>query len=228
MIITNDSVFLFESEDARTLFESIYGKNQQEKVLGKQHFRLKDDTFLSIYPDGLKPKSIREHFASFMLGFIFLNGVDQNRNDTIETSSTMLGLVTQTCLAMSEILKLPLALFFEDIDEIELGNQLNDGDFEKIENPKGITLVIRDNWVETGLNTMDEFLQNGWVFLEKFDPTLIGEEPIEEQNDFILKPTSLFLHSLNLFKIEEFQPSNKNRSIGRFFIFLFQKLDNST
>ena len=200
MIITNDSVFLFESEDARTLFESIYGKNWQEKVLGKQHFRLKDDTFLSIYPDGLKPKSIREHFASFMLGFIFLNGVDQNRNDTIETSSTMLGLVTQTCLAMSEILKLPLALFFEDIDEIELGNQLNDGDFEKIENPKG----IRDNWVETGLNTMDEFLQNGWVFLEKFDPTLIGEEPIEEQNDFILKPTSLFLHSLNLFKIEEF------------------------
>ena len=204
MLITNDSVFLFESEDARTLFESIYGKNWQEKVLGKQHFRLKDDTFLSIYPDGLKPKSIREHFASFMLGFIFLNGVDQNRNDTIETSSTMLGLVTQTCLAMSEILKLPLTLFFEDIDEIELDNQLDDEDFEKIESPKGIALVIRDNWVETGLNTMDEFLRNGWVFLEKFDPTLICEEPIEGQNNFILKPTSLFLHSLNIFKIEEF------------------------
>ena len=204
MIITNDSVFLFESEDARTLFESIYGKNWQEKVLEKQHFRLKDDTFLSIYPDGLKPKNIREHFASFMLGFIFLNGVDQNRNDTIETSSTMLGLVTQTCLAMSEILKLPLTLFFEDIDEIELDNQLDDEDFEKIENLKGITLVIRDNWVETGLNTMDEFLQNGWIFLEKFDPTLICEEPIEGQNNFILKPTSLFLHSLNIFKIEEF------------------------
>lgn len=204
MIITNDSVFLFESEDARTLFESIYGENWQEKVLGKQHFCLKDDTFLSIYPDGLKPKSIREHFASFMLGFIFLNGVDQNRNDTIETSSTMLRLVTQTCLAMSEILKLPLALFFEDIDEIELGNQLNDGDFEKIENPKGITLVIRDNWVETGLATMDDFIQNGWVFPEKFDPTLIGEELIKGQNNFILKPTSLFLHSLNIFKIEEF------------------------
>ena len=204
MIITNDSVFLFESEDTRTLFESIYGKNWQEKVLGKQHFRLKDDTFLSIYPDGLKPKSIREHFASFMLGFIFLNGVDQNRNDTIETSSTMLGLVTQTCLAMSEILKLPLALFFEDIDEIELDNQLDDEDFEKIENPKGITLVIRNNWVETGLATMDDFIQNGWVFPEKFDPTLIGEELIEGQNNFILKPTSLFLHSLNIFKIEEF------------------------
>lgn len=204
MLITNDSVFLFESEDARTLFESIYGKNWQEKVLGKQHFRLKDDTFLSIYPDGLKPKSIREHFASFMLGFIFLNGVDQNRNDTIGTSSTMVGLVTQTCLAMSEILKLPLTLFFEDIDEIELDNQLDDEDFEKIESPKGIALVIRDNWVETGLNTMDEFLRNGWVFLEKFDPTLICEEPIEGQNNFILKPTSLFLHSLNIFKIEEF------------------------
>ena len=139
-----------------------------------------------------------------MLGFIFLNGVDQNRNDTIETSSTMLGLVAQTCLAISEIMELPLELFFEDIDEIELGNQLNDGDFEKIENPKGITLVIRNNWVETSLATMDDFIQNGWVFPEKFDPTLIGEELIEGQNNFILKPTSLFLHSLNIFKIEEF------------------------
>lgn len=176
----------------------------KKKCSENNFFCLKDDTFLLIYPDGLKPKSIREHFASFMLGFIFLDGVDQNRNNTIETSSTMVGLVTQTCLAMSEILKLPLTLFFEDINEIELGNQLDEGDFEKIENPKGIALVIRDNWVETGLNTMDEFLRNGWVFLEKFDPTLIGEKPIEEQSDFILKPTSLFLHSLNLFKIEEF------------------------
>lgn len=204
MIITNDSVFHFKSEDIRTLFESIYGENWQEKVLGKQFFCLKDDTFLLIYPDGLKPKSIREHFASFMLGFIFLNGVDQNRNDTIETSSTMLGLVAQNCLAISEIMELPLELFFEDIDEIELGNQLNDGDFEKIENPKGITLVIRNNWVETGLATMDDFIQNGWVFPEKFDPTLIGEKLIDGQNNFILKPTSLFLHSLNIFKIEEF------------------------
>ena len=204
MIITNDFVFHFKSEDTRTLFESVYGKYWQEKVFGKQHFCLKDDTFLSIYPDGLKLKNIREHFASFMFGFIFLDEVDPNRNNTIETSSTMVGLLTQTCLAMSEILKLPLTLFFEDIDEIELSNQLDDEDFEKIENPKGITLVIRDNWVETGLNTMDEFIRNGWVFLEKFDPTLIGEEPIEEQNDFILKPTSLFIHSLNLFKIEEF------------------------
>lgn len=204
MFITNDSVFHFKSEDIRTLFESIYGENWQEKVLGKQFFCLKDDTFLLIYPDGLKPKSIREHFASFMLGFIFLNGVDQNRNDTIETSSTMLGLVAQNCLAISEIMELPLELFFEDIDEIELGNQLNDGDFEKIENPKGITLVIRNNWVETGLATMDDFIQNGWVFPEKFDPTLIGEKLIDGQNNFILKPTSLFLHSLNIFKIEEF------------------------
>ena len=204
MIITNDFVFHFKSEDTRTLFESVYGKYWQEKVFGKQHFCLKDDTFLSIYPDGLKLKNIREHFASFMLGFIFLDEVDPNRNNTIETSSTMVGLLTQACLAMSEILKLPLTLFFEDIDEIELSNQLDDEDFEKIENPKGITLVIRDNWVETGLNTMDEFIRNGWVFLEKFDPTLIGEDLIEEQNNFILKPTNLFLYSLNIFKIEEF------------------------
>ena len=137
----------------------------------------------------------------------------------------MLGLVTQTCLAMSEILKLPLALFFEDIDEIELGNQLNDGDFEKIENPKGITLVIRDNWVETGLNTMDEFLQNGWVFLEKFDPTLIGEEPIEEQNDFILKPTSLFSSFIESFlKLKNFSPLIKTAQLGGFLFFFFKNL----
>ncbi len=201
MIITNDFVFHFKSEDTRTLFESVYGEYWQEKVFGKQHFCLKDDAFLSIYPDGLKPKGIREYFKSFMLGFIFLDEVDQNRNNTIETSSTMVGLVTQTCLAMSEIMELPLELFFEDIDETDLNTApLSDED----ENPEEIALVIHDNWVETGLANMDDFIRNGWVFPEKFDPTLIGEEPIEEQNDFILKPISLFLHSLNLFEIEEF------------------------
>lgn len=201
MIITNDFVFHFKSEDTRTLFESVYGEYWQEKVFGKQHFCLKDNAFLSIYPNGLKPKGIREYFKSFMLGFIFLDEVDQNRNNTIETSSTMVGLVTQTCLAISEIMELPLELFFEDIDETDLNTApLSDED----ENPEEIALVIHDNWVETGLANMDDFIRNGWVFPEKFDPTLIGEEPIEEQNDFILKPTSLFLHSLNLFEIEEF------------------------
>lgn len=204
MLITDDFIFYFKSEDVRTLFETIYGENWQEKVLEKQHFCLKDDILLSIYPNGLKPKNIQEYFESFMLGFIFFNAVNPDRSNLAMASSTMIGLITQTCLAMSEILKLPLTLFFEDIDEIELGNQLDDGDFEKIENPKVITLVIRDNWVETGLNTMDEFLRNGWVFIEKFDPTLIGEEPIGGQNNFILKLTNLFLCSLNIFKIEEF------------------------
>ena len=47
-------------------------------------------------------------------------------------------------------------------------------------------------------------MRNGWIFFEKFDPTLIGEELIEGQNDFIIKPTDLFINSLDQFKIEEF------------------------
>ena len=201
MLITNDFIFYFESEDTRTLFESIYGENWQEKVFRKQHFCFKDDTFLSIYPDGSKPKKVQKYFESFMLGFIFLNEIDQNRHETIQTSSTMLGLVAQTCLAISEIMELPLELFFEDIDETDLdAAPLSDED----ENPEEIALIIHDNWVKTGRATMNDFIQNGWVFPEKFDPTLIGEELIEGQNDFIIKPTDLFINSLDQFKIEEF------------------------
>ena len=56
MLITNDFIFYFESEDVLTLFENIYGENWQEEVLEKQHFCLKDDIFLSIYLNELKPK----------------------------------------------------------------------------------------------------------------------------------------------------------------------------
>ena len=45
MLITNDFIFYFESEDVHTLFENIYGENWQEEVLEKQHFCLKDDIF---------------------------------------------------------------------------------------------------------------------------------------------------------------------------------------
>ena len=204
MLITDDFIFYFKSEDVRTLFETIYGENWQEKVLEKQHFCLKDDIFLSIYLNGLKPKNIQEYFESFMLGFIFLNAVNPDRNNLATTSSTMIGLITQTCLATSEIMETPLTLFFEDINKVGLEVQINDEDFENPENLKEITLVIRDYWVNRGQNVVDEFLRNGWVFLEKFDPTLIGEDLIEEQNNFILKPTNLFLYSLNIFKIEEF------------------------
>ena len=201
MLITDKFVFRFGYEDAIELLRSAYGSNWPERVITKKHFCLKNNTFLSIYPDGLKPKGILDHFESFMLGFIFLNEIDQNRHETIQTSSTMLGLVAQTCLAISEIMELPLELFFEDIDETDLdAAPLSDED----ENPEEIALIIHDNWVKTGLATMNDFIQNGWVFPEKFDPTLIGEELIEGQNDFIIKPTDLFINSLDQFKIEEF------------------------
>ncbi len=200
MLITDDFIFYFESEDAQTLFEGIYGENWQEKVLEKQHFCLKDDIFLSIYLNELKPKNIQEFFESFMLGFIFLNAVNTDRNNLAIASSTMISLITKTCLAISEITGIPLTLFFENINEV----QVNAEDFENPENLRKITLVIRDYWVDKGLNTMDEFIRNGWVFIEMFDPSLIGENLIEGQNNFILEPTNLFLHSLNIFKIEEF------------------------
>ena len=204
MLITYEFVFRFEYEDAIALLRSAYGQNWPEKVITKQHFCLKNNTFLSIYPNGLKPKGILDHFESFMLGFILLNRVDQNRNDTIETSSTLVGLVKQTCLAMVKVLELSPTLFFEDIDEIESDDQLDDGDFEKIEDPKKNPSVICGSWVENGINIMDDLMRNGWIFFEEFDPTLIGEELIEGQNDFIIKPTDLFINSLAQFKIEEF------------------------
>ena len=61
-----------------------------------------------------------------------------------------------------------------------------------------------DHWVKIGMDTINEFIQNGLFYIEKFDPTLIGEELIEGQNDFIIKPTDLFINSLDQFKIEEF------------------------
>ena len=67
MLITNDFIFYFESEDTRTLFESIYGENWQEKVFRKQHFCFKDDTFLSIYPDGSKPKKSKNILKALCL-----------------------------------------------------------------------------------------------------------------------------------------------------------------
>ena len=202
MLITYNFVFQFEYEDTLELLRSAYGQNWPEKVITKKHFYLKNNTFLSIYPNGLKPKDIQGHFASFILGFILLNSVDQDRNDTIETSSTLVGLVTQTCLAMVKVLELSPTLFFEDIDEIESDDQLDDGDFEKI--PKKNTSVICGNWVENGINIMDDLMRNGWIFFEEFDPTLIGEELIEGQNDFIIKPTSMFLEHLDDFEIEQF------------------------
>lgn len=38
MLITNDFIFYFESEDVLTLFENIYGENWQEEVLEKTTF----------------------------------------------------------------------------------------------------------------------------------------------------------------------------------------------
>ena len=204
MFMNSNFIFHLESEDITLALEELFGESWQEKVLGKQHFCLKNNTFLSIYPNGLKPKGILDHFESFMLGFILLNRVDQNRNDTIETSSTLVGLVKQTCLAMVKVLELSPTLFFEDIDEIESDDQLDDGDFEKIEDPKKNPSVICGSWVENGINIMDDLMRNGWIFFEEFDPTLIGEELIEGQNDFIIKPTDLFINSLDQFKIEEF------------------------
>ena len=216
MLITYKFVFRFEYEDAIALLRSAYGQNWPEKVITKQHFCLKNNTFLSIYPDGLKPKEIQKYFESFMLGFALLAIVDQNRNNKIKTSSTMVGLVTQTCLAVSEAMELPLKLFFEGIDETELGNRF----INRVDRINGIAethgingtntylseidWVLHDNWVKIGMDTINEFIQNGFFYIEKFDPTLIGEELIEGQNDFIFKPTILFLDSLHRFKIKEF------------------------
>ena len=216
MIITNKFVFRFRYEDATALLRSAYGKDWQKEVSEKRHFYFIKNTFLSIYPDGLKPKESQKYVESFMLGFVFLNGVDPNRYNSAQTSSTMVGLVKKTCLAGSEAMELPLKLFFEGIDETELGNRF----INRVDRINGITethgingtniylseidWTLHDHWVKIGMDTINEFIQNGYFYVEKFDSTLIGEELIEGQNDFIIKPTDLFINSLDQFKIEEF------------------------
>ena len=216
MLITDKFVFRFGYEDAIALLRSAYGKDWQKEVAGKRAFYFKKNTFLAIYPSELKMKDYQKYFESFMLGFVFLNGVDSNRYNSAQTSSTMVGLVKKTCLAVSEAMELPLKLFFEGIDETELGNRF----INRVDRINGIAethgingtniylseidWVLHDYWVKIGMDTINEFIQNGFFNIEKFDPTLIGEELIEGQNDFIIKPTDLFINSLDQFKIEKF------------------------
>ena len=216
MLITDKFVFQFGYEDARTLLRSVYGENWRKEVFEKRLLKFRKNTFIAIHPSELNMKDYQKHFESFMLGFVFLNCVDSNRYNSAQTSSTMVGLVKKTCLAVSEAMELPLKLFFEGIDETELGNRF----INRVDRINGVAethgingtnmylseidWVLHDHWVKIGMDTISEFVQNDWVYLEKFDPTLIGEELIEGQNDFVLKPTDLFLSSLHRFKIEKF------------------------
>ena len=88
-------------------------------------------------------------------------------------------------------MELPLKLFFKGIDETELGNRF----INRVDRINGIAethgingtniylseidWVLHDHWVKIGMDTINEFIQNGLFYIEKFDPTLIGEELIE-------------------------------------------------
>ena len=200
MLITNDFIFYFESEDVLTLFENIYGENWQEEVLEKQHFCLKDDIFLSIYLNELKPKNIQEYFESFMLGFIFLNTLNPERNNLIATSSTVSSLIVQSCLALVECSKIPPVIFFDEYDQSEFD------DLPKEDNNGSeiIPLMVKGVWLEIGLNALEMFTKNGWIYSTEFDSTSIGMSPEEGLNDYLFIPTNIFLAHLNEFEIEQF------------------------
>lgn len=200
MLITNDFIFYFESEDVLTLFENIYGENWQEEVLEKQHFCLKDDIFLSIYLNELKPKNIQEYFESFMLGFIFLNTINPERNNLIATSSTVSSLIVQSCLALVECSKIPPVIFFDEYDQSEFD------DLPKEDNNGSeiIPLMVKGVWLEIGLNALDKFIKDGWIYPTKFDPTSIGVPPEEGVNDCIFNLTNIFLVHFDDFEIEQF------------------------
>ena len=188
MLITNDFIFYFESEDVLTLFENIYGENWQEEVLEKQHFCLKDDIFLSIYLNELKPKNIQEYFESFMLGFIFLNTLNPERNNLIATSSTVSSLIVQSCLALVECSKIPPVIFFDEYDQSEFD------DLPKEDNNGSeiIPLMVKGVWLEIGLNALEMFTKNGWIYSTEFDSTSIGMSPEEGLNDYLFNPTNIF------------------------------------
>ena len=200
MLITNDFIFYFEYENFHTFFENIYCKNFQEKLLEKQPFCLKDDIFLSIYLNELKPKNIQEYFKSFMLGFIFLNTVNPERNNLIATSSTVSSLIVQSCLALVECSKIPPGIFFDEYDQSEFDDLPKEDD----DGSEIIPLMVKGVWLEIGLNALEMFTKNGWIYSTEFDSTSIGMSPEEGLNDYLFIPTNIFLAHLNEFEIEQF------------------------
>ena len=135
-----------------------------------------------------------------MLGFIFLNTVNPERNNLIATSSTVSSLIVQSCLALVECSKIPPGIFFDEYDQSEFDDLPKEDD----DGSEIIPLMVKGVWLEIGLNALEMFTKNGWIYSTEFDSTSIGMSPEEGLNDYLFIPTNIFLAHLNDFEIEQF------------------------
>ena len=157
---------------------------------------------MSIYLKGRKPKTPEGIFKSFILGCIFLNEVDSNRNYTLETCSIPMILATRSCVSLSEYLKIPIESFFEEIHQ----NISNDSSEEDKDNSEGYS-KINEKWWDLFWDIMSKFSKNGWVCERDISLTSLGIPPEEvhgEDDDILISLTNIFLVHFDDFEIEQF------------------------
>lgn len=202
MLITPDFIFHFEGEDVDSTLKENFGKNWQEQTVNKQRICFKDNSIVSIYLKGRKPKTPEGIFKSFILGCIFLNEVDSNRNYTLETCSIPMILATRSCVSLSEYLKIPIESFFEEIHQ----NISNDSSEEDKDNSEGYS-KINEKWWDLFWDIMSKFSKNGWVCERDISLTSLGIPPEEvhgEDDDILISLTNIFLVHFDDFEIEQF------------------------
>ena len=203
MLITPDFIFHFEGEDVDSTLKENFGENWQEQTANKQRICFKKDSIVSIYLKGRKPKTPEEIFKSFVLGFIFLNEVDPNRNHTLETCSIPCILATNSCLALSYHLKMPIESFFNEFHQ----NISNDSSEEDKDNSEGYSIMISEKWWDIFLDIMSKFSKNGWICQKDISLTSLGIPPEKvhgEDDNILFNLTNIFLVHFDDFEIEQF------------------------
>ena len=202
MLITPDFIFHVEGVDVDSTLKENFGENWQEQIANKQRICFKDNSIVSIYLKGRKPKTPEGIFKSFVLGFIFLAEVDSNRNHTLETCSIPGNLATISCLALSYHLKMPFESFFDEFHQ----NISNDSSKEDKDNSEGYS-IINEKWWDIFWDIMSKFSKNGWICQRDISLTSLGIPPEEahgEDDDILICLTNIFLMHFDDFEIEQF------------------------
>jgi len=203
MLITPDFIFHFEGEDVDSKLKETFGENWQEQTANKQRICFKKDSIVSFYLKGRKPKTPEGIFKSFVLGSIFLNEVDSNRNYTLKTCSIPIILATRSCLALSNHLKMPIESFFEEIPQ----NISNDSSEEDKDSSEGYS-KINEKWWDLFWDIMSKFSKNGWICERDISLTSLGMPPEEvndgSDDDILISLTNIFLVHFDDFEIEQF------------------------
>ena len=193
MFMTDNFIFHFEGEDVDSKLKETFGENWQDQTANKQIIYLKDGSFTLIYPKYKKPKTSKEVFECLMLGEIFLSKVSSKQENFSAGH-----LIALSCLAANSYLKEPASLFFDTKER----NILDDFP-EDDEGSENTMPAIKEEWIENGLESIDKFIENGWIYLLPKIPTA---SPEEDQNNCFFAPTNIFLKHFDDFEIEQFQP----------------------